>query len=110
MFLYKLYLLPFLEAMRLYPPLTTLGRICTKDYQLRDTNITIEKGTPIVISTLALGRDPEYFPDPERFDPERFSSEEKAKRHSYVHIPFGEGPRNCIGKNNYVFPLTQFIV
>ncbi|ENN70423.1 hypothetical protein YQE_12928, partial [Dendroctonus ponderosae] len=85
------------ESMRMYPPGLTLSRVCTKDYKLRNTDIVIEKGTSVVISTLGLGRDPEYFPDPQRFDPDRFSAEEKAKRHPYVHIPFGEGPRNCIG-------------
>ncbi|KAF7277798.1 hypothetical protein GWI33_009216 [Rhynchophorus ferrugineus] len=85
------------EAMRIWPPLITLGRICTRDYRLRDSDIVIEKGTPVVISTLGLGRDPRYYADPEKFDPERFSSEEKNKRHPYIHIPFGEGPRNCIG-------------
>lgn len=50
-----------------------------------------------MISTYGLGRDPEYFPDPEKFDPDRFSVENKALRHQYVHLTFGEGPRNCIG-------------
>lgn len=85
------------ETMRLFPPLIALARMCTKDYQLRDTNIIIEKGTPVAISTLGLGNDPEYFPNPEKFDPDRFSPENKAKLHPYVHIPFGQGPRNCIG-------------
>jgi hypothetical protein len=47
---------------------------------------------------LAVHHDPKYYPDPERFYPERFSDEEKAKRHNYVYLPFGEGPRICIGK------------
>ncbi|CAG9764242.1 unnamed protein product [Ceutorhynchus assimilis] len=85
------------ESMRLFPPLICLARTCTKDYKLRDTDITIEKGTPVVISTFGLGRDAEHFPDPERFDPDRFSAEEIEKRDPYIHIPFGEGPRNCIG-------------
>lgn len=96
----------YTESTRLYPPLLTLARRCVKDYQLRDTNITIEKGTPVVISTYGLGRDPEYFPDPEKFDPDRFSTENKALRHQYVHLTFGEGPRNCIGNINTV--LTYF--
>lgn len=50
-----------------------------------------------MISAMGLQRDHEYFPNPERYDPERFSEEEKAKRPAYTWIPFGEGPRICIG-------------
>lgn len=85
------------ETMRLHPSLIALARTCTKDYQLRDTDIIIEKGTSVAISTIGLGSDPEYFPDPQRFDPDRFSPENKAKLPAYVHLPFGDGPRNCIG-------------
>jgi cytochrome P450 family 6 len=58
----------------------------------------VEKGILTIVPTLGLHHDPKYYPDPERFDPERFSEEEKAKRHPYVYLPFGEGPRICIGK------------
>lgn len=85
------------ETMRIHPPVISLARICTKDYQLNGTDVTIEKGTAVTISTIGIGRDPEIFPDPMKFDPNRFSPEEIAKRHPYVHLPFGEGPRNCIG-------------
>jgi cytochrome P450 len=51
-----------------------------------------------VIPVLALHHDPKYYPDPERFDPERFNEDEKAKRHHYVYLPFGEGARICLGK------------
>ena len=53
---------------------------------------------PTVIPIYALHHGPKYYPEPERFDPERFSEDEKAKRHHYVYLPFGEGPRICIGK------------
>nr|XP_969746.4 PREDICTED: uncharacterized protein LOC658247 [Tribolium castaneum] len=85
------------ETLRMYPPLPTLNRRCTKDYVLRDTNIIIEKDTPILISALGLHMDPEFFPKPEKFDPERFTEEKKKERHPFVHLPFGDGPRNCIG-------------
>jgi cytochrome P450 family 6 len=67
-------------------------------YQIPGTDIVLEKGILTVIPVLALHHDPKYYPDPERFDPERFSEEENAKRHQYVYLPFGEGPRICIGK------------
>ncbi|PNF28549.1 putative cytochrome P450 6a14 [Cryptotermes secundus] len=85
------------ETLRKYPPVTILNRECTKAYKIPDTDIVLEKGVLTAIPVLALHHDPKYYPDPERFDPERFSEEEKAKRHHYVYLPFGEGPRICIG-------------
>jgi hypothetical protein len=55
---------------------------------------------------LALHHDPKYYPDPEKFEPEGFSEEEKTKRHHYVYLPFGEVPRLCIGK----FSLIKYYV
>jgi cytochrome P450 len=85
------------ETLRKYPPVPILSRECTKTYKIPGTNIILEKGILTVVPVLALHHDPKYYPDPERFDPERFSEEEKAKRHHYVYLPFGEGPRICIG-------------
>jgi len=59
--------------------------------------VTIEKGTQVIIPVEALQHDPQYFPEPDKFDPERFSEETKSGRHHYVYLPFGEGPRICIG-------------
>lgn len=85
------------ETLRKYPGLPILNRECTKDYQIPGTNFTIEKGTAIIISLLGLHRDEQFFPDPENYDPDRFTEE----KHAYdenMYMPFGAGPRNCIGK------------
>lgn len=83
----------------MYPALPTLNRECTEDYNIPDTDIVIEKGTRVMISILGLHHDSEYFSDPEKFDPERFSEENKNGIRPYTYLPFGDGPRNCLGKN-----------
>ncbi|KAK6641866.1 hypothetical protein RUM44_013584 [Polyplax serrata] len=86
------------ETLRKYPPLPFLGRTCTKDYKLPGTDVTIKKGTQVLISLFkGLHYDPEQFPMPEHFNPERFSPENKGSIHPCANIPFGEGPRICIG-------------
>jgi cytochrome P450 family 6 len=75
-----------------------LRRECAKSNKLRGTDLTVEKGIQIQIPVYALHHDPKYYPDPERFDPERFSEEEKRKRPQFSYLPFGEGPRICIGE------------
>ncbi|KAJ8968107.1 hypothetical protein NQ314_002462, partial [Rhamnusium bicolor] len=70
---------------------------CTKTYQVPDTNVYIEEGLSVLIPCYGLHRDPEYFPDPELFDPNRFNEENKSKIWDYTYMPFGDGPRNCIG-------------
>lgn len=87
----------FLETLRKYPPLPFLVRKCVRDYKLPNSNYTIKKGQLLRIPLLGIHRDAEYYPDPEKFDPERFSDEQKSKRHPIVFMPFGEGPRICIG-------------
>ncbi|XP_031330452.1 probable cytochrome P450 6a17 [Photinus pyralis] len=85
------------ETLRKYPPLPMLNRKCVMDYKVPGTDFLIEKGTSVVIPLYGLHHDPEYFPDPERFDPERFNEENKKKMVPYSYMPFGEGPRLCIG-------------
>ncbi|XP_044731381.1 cytochrome P450 6k1-like [Chrysoperla carnea] len=83
------------ETLRLYPTLGFLDREALDTYTFPGTNITIDKGTAVVISLEGLHRDPQYFENPLVYDPERFIEDKNIV--PYTYMPFGEGPRNCIG-------------
>ncbi|GFY80088.1 cytochrome P450 3A8, partial [Trichonephila inaurata madagascariensis] len=85
------------ETLRIFPPSTRLERVADTDLKLADTGITIPKGMIVTIPNYALQHDPQFFPNPDVFDPDRFTVEERAKRDPYAYLPFGAGPRNCIG-------------
>ncbi|XP_045520668.1 probable cytochrome P450 6a18 [Pieris brassicae] len=85
------------EALRLFPPGAALGRICTKDFVIPELNILIEAGTTVGIPVYGIQTDPQFFENPLKFNPKRFSHEASQNRHKYVFLPFGEGPRKCIG-------------
>ncbi|XP_026678357.1 cytochrome P450 9e2-like, partial [Diaphorina citri] len=85
------------ETLRMHPSVARVDRHCTLDYTLPDTNIVIRAGESVNVPIMGLHYDPKYYPDPYKFDPDRFLPEEKAKRSPYVFLPFGAGPRNCIG-------------
>lgn len=74
-----------------------LFRKATKTYHVPDSSLVIEKGQKIIIPTYSIHHDPKYFTNPDVFDPERFSPEEKSKRPSGTELLFGDGPRFCIG-------------
>ncbi|CAG2178316.1 unnamed protein product, partial [Oppiella nova] len=95
--------LPFMEAvvsetLRLHPPGMRLTRLATKDYTLGTTGITVRKGDQVDIPTYAIHHNPEYYKLPFQFDPDRFF-DTKRRQHikPYTYIPFGGGPRHCIG-------------
>ncbi|XP_059061357.1 cytochrome P450 6B5-like [Achroia grisella] len=87
----------FDETLRLFPIGEPLQRKAVTDYKIPDTDIVIEKNRIVLISPRGIHHDPKYYPNPEEFDPERFSPEVAATRHPCAYIPFGLGPRNCIG-------------
>ncbi|XP_023564452.1 cytochrome P450 3A4-like [Octodon degus] len=83
------------ETLRLYPVANRLERVCKNDVQVN--RMLIPKGTVVMIPTFALHRDPEYWSEPDEFLPERFSKKNKDLINPYIYMPFGNGPRNCIG-------------
>lgn len=92
------FLLIVIETLRMYPPGSILFRKCSRDYRLPGTKALIEKGTIIHIPAIGLHRDPQYYPEPDKFKPERFSEASKADPSfkDRPYFPFGDGPRNCI--------------
>lgn len=89
------------ESLRKYPPSSVLLKVCRQDYKVPDEEIVIQKGTKVFINVWGLHRDPKYYPDPDKFDPDRFEPENVDKRPDFTFLPFGEGPRMCIGKAVY---------
>jgi cytochrome P450 len=83
------------ESMRLYPPGWIYGRVAQKDDVLRGHQI--RKGDMLGICPLVAHRVPESWPDPERFDPERFAGDKTNSNRDFTYIPFGSGPHMCIG-------------
>jgi cytochrome P450 len=86
----------FAESMRLYPPAWAIGRQAIKDCKIGD--YVVPAGSSILMSQYLMHHNPDYFPEPERFDPERWNPQEKAKRPRFSYFPFGGGPRSCIGE------------
>ena len=92
-----LYLTQFIkESMRLNPPVPYTQRSTTQPMVLDGYNLP--KGSLLTVAKIGLHRHPEIWEEPLRFDPDRFSTENSAKRHPYAFVPFSAGPRNCIGQ------------
>jgi cytochrome P450 len=90
------------ESMRLYPPAWSVGRSPIADDEI--LGFQIPKGSSLMLSQWLTHRHPDFWENPERFDPDRFSPERSANRPRYAYFPFGGGPRQCIGN---VFALTE---
>lgn len=86
----------FAEAMRMYPPAWVLARYLIKDFETG--GYVMPAGSIVILSQYLMHHDSRYFPDPSRFDPQRWTSELKAIRPQYSYFPFGGGPRGCLGE------------
>ena len=85
------------ESMRLYPPAWAMGREALEDVRIGP--YLFPKGTMVFFSQYIVHRDARWFPEPERFKPERFAAEAKATRPRFAYFPFGGGGRQCIGES-----------
>ena len=86
----------FAETIRIFPPVWVTARTAAEEYRYRD--ITIPKGAILLGPQIVAHRDPRFWEDPLRFDPERFTEEKKAGRPRFCYFPFGAGARQCIGE------------
>jgi cytochrome P450 len=95
------------EAMRLYPPAPVLTRIVTRNIELGGCRL--DPGTLIVMSVFAVHRHRKHWHDPDRFDPQRFAPAQEAKLLRAQFIPFGFGPRTCIGMSFALLEATVIL-
>ncbi|KAF0303197.1 putative cytochrome P450 6a13 [Amphibalanus amphitrite] len=86
------------ETLRMYPSLFHMERICTRPYTLPGTDVTIPAGTIVQLPLLPVHRDARVYPEPLRFNPDRFLPEERQRRHPGAYRPFGAGPRGCLAR------------
>ena len=95
------------EAMRLYPPAHTISRTALGEDRIG--GVRVPRGASITISIYVTHRSPNIWPEPERFDPERFAPAAVAGRHRFAYLPFGGGPRICIG-SSFAMAEAQVII
>ena len=95
------------EAMRLYPPAWLIARNAIEDDEV--DGYTIRKGENVFICPYTMHHHPDYWNDPEKFDPERFAPGKRKAIDKFVYLPFGSGPRICIG-NNFAMMEMQIVL
>lgn len=96
------------EALRLYPSFWMFDRLARTDDVIQ--GFEVPAGSMLSIYIYGVHRNPEFWEDPERFDPSRFEKQNRKNRPSYAHIPFGGGPRKCIGSNMAVIQILLVLV
>lgn len=89
----------------MHPLIPFLSREATETVQLGD--VTIDKGTKVFVPVICMHKDPNLYPDPYTFKPERFSEENKDSIVKCTFLPFGEGPRKCLGNTYRLYFLSS---
>ena len=92
------------ESLRLYPSVNIISRHLGEDVRIT-SGYLLPKGTHVVIYIYGVHRNPDIYPDPQKFDPDRFLPENCQNRHPFAYIPFSAGPRNCIGQKFAVLEM-----
>jgi len=95
------------EALRLYPPFWMIDREAVADDRVGDT--IIPAGSTVIVYVYGAHHAPRYWPDPETFDPDRFTKENSATQPPFTHLPFGGGPRGCIGGNYAMLQILMIL-
>lgn len=98
------------ECLRKWPPNIAIDRLCNKEYTLKsgETSVTIKPGDQVIVPTIAFHHDPKYYPDPDKFIPERFSEQNRNDIHPSAYTPFGIGPRQCPGNRLALMEVKIF--
>ncbi|XP_066909371.1 probable cytochrome P450 6a14 [Halyomorpha halys] len=85
------------ETLRKYPPVISVSRQSVRPYKIPNSDLELPEGSVVVMPIYSIHHDPKYYPEPEKFKPERFAEENKQKLAKSTFLPFGDGPRICIG-------------
>ncbi|KAJ1526192.1 hypothetical protein ONE63_009351 [Megalurothrips usitatus] len=96
------------ESLRQYPSVPLFARFVREDLPITGGHV-IPAGCNVTISCLQMGRDPKHWPNPDKFDPDRYLPENTTGRHPYAYIPFSAGPRNCIGQKFAMMEMKSTI-
>ena len=96
-----------MEGLRLYPPFWMIDRVAVADDRAGD--IDIPRGSTVIVYVYGAHHAPRYWESPESFDPERFTNANNKLRTPFTHLPFGGGPRGCIGGNYAMLQILMIL-